>query len=155
MAYNTKLISPKDAPTSWKDLLNPAWRGKIGFDMKSFEWYGYILKLMGEKDGTEFMKNLAAQDLKFYSTRTLAIQLVAAGELAMSLSYRGEVELLKDQGAPVEWAGIEPIIASMHPSGSPATLRIPMQQNSLSILLCPGKVRRGGQACTGCPAGLT
>lgn len=117
MAYNTKLVAPHEAPNSWKDLLNPKWKGKIGWDMKSYEWFGYILKMMGEKNGLEYMKKLSEQNVKFYTTRTLTVQLVAAGELAMTLSYRGEVELMKDQGAPMEWAGIEPIIPSIHPIG--------------------------------------
>ena len=29
--YNNKLVSEKEAPTHWRDLLNPKWRGKIAF----------------------------------------------------------------------------------------------------------------------------
>ncbi len=117
IVYNTKLVTPQEAPHSWKDLLNPKWKGKIGMDSKSYEWFGYMLKIMGQKNGLEFMQKLGEQNLKFYPTRTLVGQLVGAGELTMALVYRGEIEMMKDQGAPVEWVGVEPIIPSIHPIG--------------------------------------
>ena len=29
IAYNPKIVSDKDAPKTWKDLLNPKWKGKL------------------------------------------------------------------------------------------------------------------------------
>ncbi|HWN16818.1 MAG TPA: extracellular solute-binding protein, partial [Candidatus Dormibacteraeota bacterium] len=29
IAYNTKVVSPADAPRTWKDLLDPRWRGRL------------------------------------------------------------------------------------------------------------------------------
>ncbi len=117
IVYNTKQVSPQEAPTAWTDLLNPKWKGKIGLDTKSFEWFAYMLKLMGQKNGLDFMEKLSAQNPKFYSSRTLMTHMVAAGEISMALVYREDVELLKDKGASVEWAGIEPLIPSIHPIG--------------------------------------
>ena len=34
LGYNTKLVSAKEAPSDWQDLLNPKWRGKIGMDQE-------------------------------------------------------------------------------------------------------------------------
>jgi spermidine/putrescine-binding protein len=32
IAFNTKLVPPKDIPQSYEDLLNPKWNGKLGMD---------------------------------------------------------------------------------------------------------------------------
>src|SRR5262245_64533427 len=29
IAYNSKLVSAAEAPTTWKDLLDPRWKGKL------------------------------------------------------------------------------------------------------------------------------
>ena len=29
IAYNTKLVSSAEAPRTWKDLLDPKWKGKL------------------------------------------------------------------------------------------------------------------------------
>ena len=118
MIYNTKLVAPQDVPRSWNDLLQPRWKKKIGLDTKSFEWFGYMMKIMGQKSGLEYMRKLSEQDIQFNNAgRTLMSQLTAAGELTLALVYREDVELLKDKGAPVDWAGFEPIIPSIHPLG--------------------------------------
>lgn len=117
IVYNTKLVSPQDVPTSWHDLLNPKWKGKIGMDTRSFEWFGYILKIMGEKNGLEYMEKLSEQKVRFYPGRPAVNQLLAAGEISLALGYKADIEGKKDKGAAVEWAGIEPIIPSIHPFG--------------------------------------
>src|SRR3989304_9325772 len=40
LAYNTKLVSGKDAPKDYDDLLEPQWKGKIGMDERDYTWYG-------------------------------------------------------------------------------------------------------------------
>jgi len=37
-AYNTNLVSAKDAPKSWDDLFNPKWKGKIGMHLDPRVW---------------------------------------------------------------------------------------------------------------------
>jgi iron(III) transport system substrate-binding protein len=37
--YNTKLVSEKDAPKSWEDLLDPKWKGKLILDAASYNWF--------------------------------------------------------------------------------------------------------------------
>ncbi len=120
LVYNTRLVSSQEAPRSWQDLLHPKWKGKIGIDTKSFEWFGYMQKALGQKAGMEYMEKLAAQNPKFYSMRTLVAQLVTAGEVSIGLVYRGDVQLRKDKGAPLDWVGIEPIIPSVLLIGSSA-----------------------------------
>lgn len=115
-AYNTRLVSPRDVPKNYQDFLDPKWRGKIAMDPKAFEWFAAMLKMMGEEKGLTYMKRLADQDLKFYSSRTLNAQMVAAGEVSLSLAvYNNRVEDMKTVGAPIEWFAIEPVVPEIHP----------------------------------------
>jgi len=116
MAYNTKLVLPKDAPKSYDDLLDPQWKGKLGMDYQEYEWFSVILKLKGEGKGLDFMKKLAKQNINFRNGRTLVATLVVAGESRAAISvYTDRAEMFKKAGAPLEWVPVEPVVAKLHP----------------------------------------
>jgi len=116
LGYNTKLVSPKEAPKSWDDLLAPRWKGKMGMDTKPFYWFGAMLKMQGEKKGLDYMKKLAEQHVQLRTGRTLNAQLVAAGEFSLGITlYNQRVEEMKTAGAPIEWLAIEPVIPDINP----------------------------------------
>ncbi|MGH7771381.1 MAG: ABC transporter substrate-binding protein [Candidatus Binatia bacterium] len=110
LTYNTKLVSPKDVPRRWDELLNPRWKGSIGLEEEDINWYAFLLHLMGEEKGKDFMRKVAAQKPLIRRGHTLLAQLIAAGEFALAPTIRVHLaETLKSQGAPVEWHAIEPI----------------------------------------------
>jgi iron(III) transport system substrate-binding protein len=75
-----------------------------------------MLYLMGEKKGMEFMQALAKQDVAIRSGRSLITQLLTAGEYDLQIvAYWYRPHLMKKQGAPVDWAAIEPAIVALHP----------------------------------------
>lgn len=114
--YNTKLVYPKDAPKTWVDLLSPKWKGKIGMPTDSYEWFVYMLQIMGEKKGLEYMKKLSEQNIQIRPGTTLNSQLLAAGEMSIGLRlYPHRIEEMKQAGAPIEWLGFEPVIPFIHP----------------------------------------
>jgi len=116
MGYNTRLVSPREAPRSYEDLLAPRWKGKMGMDTKAFEWFGHMLKIMGEKKGLEFMRRLSEQNIQFRTGKTLITQLVAAGEMSIGITlYNQRVEEMKAEGAPIEWIAPEPVIPDINP----------------------------------------
>jgi len=111
VAYNTKLVSPTEAPRRYADLLDSKWKGKIGLPMRRYAWFGNQLEIRGEEDGIAFFKKLAAQDLQYHNGLTLCANLLAAGEFAiLALVSNNTIENLKDQGAPVEWFYARPVI---------------------------------------------
>lgn len=110
--YNTKLVSPSEAPKDWPDLLDPKWKGQMIMDREESEWYANMLAVMGQEKGRAFMKRLAAQNIVFRAGHTLMAQLVAAGEHKIGVVlYSPRIELMKASGAALEWARAKPVIA--------------------------------------------
>ncbi|MDP2603424.1 MAG: extracellular solute-binding protein [Deltaproteobacteria bacterium] len=115
--YNTRVVAKSSLPKSYNDLLKPEWKGNIGMDSKAYEWFGTMLKAMGEEKGLAYMRELAKQT-QLRAGRTLIAQLVAAGEFKGALTaYSQTFEVLKPSGAPVDWVYLNPVFANIHPTG--------------------------------------
>jgi iron(III) transport system substrate-binding protein len=56
VAYNTKLVSKEKFPKRYEDLLDPAWKGQIGFPEGQFSWFATMLKILGEERGRKFFR---------------------------------------------------------------------------------------------------
>ena len=76
--YNTGTVPKGSVPRSYADLLKPEWKGNIGMESKAYEWFGTMLKAMGEEKGLAYMRQLAKQT-QLRSGRTLIAQLVEGG----------------------------------------------------------------------------
>jgi len=115
--YNTRMVPKTSVPKSFTDLLKPEWKGHIGMDSRPYEWFGTMLKAMGEEKGLAYMRELAKQT-QLRAGRTLVAQLVAAGEFRGALTgYSQTFEVLKPSGAPVDWIYLNPVFANIHPTG--------------------------------------
>ena len=115
--YNTRGVPKSNVPKSHADLLKPEWKGQIGMDSKPYEWFGTMLKALGDEKGATFMRELAKQ-ATLRAGRTLVAQLVAAGEFKGALTaYSQTFEVLKPTGAPVDWVYLNPVFANIHPTG--------------------------------------
>ncbi|MBI4490524.1 MAG: extracellular solute-binding protein [Deltaproteobacteria bacterium] len=111
MAYNTKLVPKSEGPRSYDDLLDPKWKGRLGLEDGAYVWFVNLLKLKGERQGHEFMKRLAGQNVNLRSGTTLLANLVVAGEIPIAIDlYAYQVERSKKKGAPIDWVAVEPAI---------------------------------------------
>lgn len=111
LAYNPKLVTKNDLPRSYDDLLAPKWKGKLGMEDAAYVWFVNVLKIKGEKQGIEYMRRLAKQDVSLRSGTSLLANLVAAGELPLAIDlYAYDVERTKKAGAPLDWVAFEPTI---------------------------------------------
>lgn len=111
MAYNTRLVSPADAPKSLEDLLNPRWKGKLGLPINGEKWFTSLMKNLGEERARAFSKKLALQEPILRNGVALNTMLLSAGEFPVLVnSYGWMVEEKKAAGSPIEWVRAEPIL---------------------------------------------
>jgi len=117
IAYNTKLVSQKDAPKSWEDLLNPRWKGKMVWG-KSLETGGPLLiahlrKLWGEERAAKYFDKMAGQNITTQAGSIRAIlDLVVAGEYQIMVSAAlHHVAISQKKGAKIGFSSPDPVIA--------------------------------------------
>jgi ABC-type Fe3+ transport system substrate-binding protein len=65
---NTSLVSKKDAPKTFEDLLDPKWKGKLAWSPRSSTsgaagFIGNILTTMGDDKGMAYLRKLAKQEI--------------------------------------------------------------------------------------------
>jgi iron(III) transport system substrate-binding protein len=81
IAYNPKLVTDKDAPASWKDLLNSKWSGK---EVTAHPGYSgiimtHVLALVNQY-GWEYFRDLAKNKLHLVQSANDPAGVVASGE---------------------------------------------------------------------------
>jgi iron(III) transport system substrate-binding protein len=115
--FNTRTVPKSSIPKSHAELLKAEWNGNIGIDSRAYEWFGTMIKAMGDEKGLGYMRELAKQ-VQLRNGRTILAQLVAAGEFKGALTaYSQTFEQMKPAGAPVDWVYLNPVFANIHPVG--------------------------------------
>ncbi|MBI3050589.1 MAG: ABC transporter substrate-binding protein [Acidobacteria bacterium] len=109
IGYNTTLVPPDGVPDSYEDLLHPRWAGRVGLEAGDVDWFGAMVKHMGEEPGLAYFRKLAGLKPQMRSGHSLLGQLLASGELPLVANlYNHNVERLTIQGAPVKWKALMP-----------------------------------------------
>jgi len=109
IAYNTNLVKPDEVPNSYEDLLHPRFVGKVGIEASDVDWFGAIVKAMGEDKGLAFFRKLAAAKPQMRTGHTLMAELVASGEIPLAATiYNHNAERLVVRGAPIKWKALKP-----------------------------------------------
>jgi ABC-type Fe3+ transport system substrate-binding protein len=118
-AYNTNLIGKDSLPRTFRDLLEPEWKGKLGIEAEDFDWFAQVVTDIGRAQGAGeaaglrlFREIVAANGMSVRKGHSLLTNLVAAGEVPLALTAYGFLaEQAKRKGAPVDWFVIPPAIA--------------------------------------------
>ncbi|MSO46228.1 MAG: ABC transporter substrate-binding protein [Acidobacteria bacterium] len=109
IGYNTTLVKPDEVPNTYDDLLHPRFVGRIGLEAGDVDWFGAMMKHMGEAEGPRFFRTLAEHKPQIRSGHTLMGQLVASGEVPLAANiYNHNAERLVVQGAPIAWKALTP-----------------------------------------------
>jgi iron(III) transport system substrate-binding protein len=117
LGFNTTSVPAANAPRTFKDLVDPNWKGKMTITSTSTgaRWVGNLL----ESQGRELLDKLAEQDMSVQDMAPAAlINLVVSGEIPLSPTiFDANVTLAKQKGAPVEWRPLEPVVTTVGSAG--------------------------------------
>src|SRR2546422_6660335 len=109
VAYNTNLVKADEVPDTYEDLLHPRFAGRVGIEASDVDWFGAMVKAMGEEKGLAFFRKLAAAKPEIRTGHTLMAELVASGEIPLAATiYNHNAERLVVNGAPVKWKALTP-----------------------------------------------
>jgi iron(III) transport system substrate-binding protein len=113
-AYNTNLVTAKDAPKSWDDLLQPKWKGKLGLHIDPRMWQVLAQpEGWGKEKVLSFVTKLAQNKPQLIRSNTQNVALLLAGEFPIAVNvFLYRVLQYKSKGAPVEWSRVNPVVIS-------------------------------------------
>ena len=115
-AWNTNNVKPNEIPKSLDDFLSPRWKDKLSIDSEDYAWAEFVKATMGDQQGTDFLKKLAAQNPRVLSSRTNQLNLLTAGEFDASVAlFDYSVIAAKKKGAPVDYAYLRPTMIAGEP----------------------------------------
>jgi iron(III) transport system substrate-binding protein len=119
--YNTRMLARDKAPQSFDDLLQPAWKEKMGMDTTDYDWLASLIDFYGRSKALEYAGKLAKQQLNFRRGPTLLAQLTVAGEFPIVIdAFPEEVLQMRNAKAPADFVFSEPFV----PVKTPTTVSI-------------------------------
>lgn len=130
LIYNTNLVAPEDVPTSYMDLADPKWKGKIvmadpSVHATTIQWLVGLKEhnVFGSEEAWwEFIEGLAANEPMFVASFGPTPGPISSGEVAIGISMPKYIVTLAP--APLDWARVrEPLFGT--PRGIALTARAP------------------------------
>jgi iron(III) transport system substrate-binding protein len=110
VGYNTQLVPAKDAPRSYLELVNPAWKGRLAMPRTATP-FTYISYYLGDEKTETLLRDLMDKvQPKILATFPDLRTRLISGEFALELGS----EVFRDRlrGAPVEHAPIDPLVVT-------------------------------------------
>jgi len=140
-AYNTRVVDKAGLPRTYGDLLAPRWKGRVAIEGKEQEWFYTLVQAMGEAQGLEFFRALAANGLQVRMGNALLTNLVVAGDVPFALTvYSYLPEQQRRAGAPIDWIALAPTIAATDAVGIAARAPHPeLAQKLYDFMLSDGQ----------------
>lgn len=117
LSYNTKMVKKEEAPKSWKDVLNPKWKGKICFpDPRKSAPGAMVVDVLRILYGWDFVEKFAKMDLFIVGGGPAVYQTVVLGEalIGAATNAHSVFQLIK-KGEPIDHVFLK--------DGSPGSLQ--------------------------------
>ena len=135
--YNTDLVKPAEI-RSYDDLLNPKWKGKIGFlDPRTPGAGDSNWSFMWETKGEEFLKKLAGHDLLLGRDQRLLAENLAKGKVAImiGLTYYSYLPFVKASLPIKPLSALKEGTYATGGSGNLAIIRNPPHPNATRVFV--------------------
>lgn len=112
-AYNTNLVSKEELPKTYRDLLNPRWKGRLAVEAEDYDWFAQVVIGLGEAQGLKLFRDIVATNgISVRRGHSVMNNMIVAGEVPLGLSAYGFIaEQAKVKGAPIDWFIIPPLLA--------------------------------------------
>jgi iron(III) transport system substrate-binding protein len=103
IGVNTALVKPSDVPATWSDLLDPKFKGKIGFASIDAGGTSYgMYFFMRQRFGLDYWKKLAAQGARIVPSAAPVVTDLARGETVVGLDPISSLVAGAATGAPIK-----------------------------------------------------
>lgn len=100
---NTDLLDEADYPRTWRDLVDPRYRGELVLANPALSGSAYAqIYMMNGLYGFDFLEQIA-QQATFVSSSTVVPESVARGEYAVGVTGEGNIARYMEEGAPVTY----------------------------------------------------
>lgn len=110
VTVNTNRVSASDAPNSYKDLLDPKWRGRIVMPRSPYPWIT-MSYAMGEEETIALVSNLVSdQEPKMLARYADIRARVLSGEFPVAVGT--DIFSLRNRGAPVTHPDMDLLVLS-------------------------------------------
>jgi iron(III) transport system substrate-binding protein len=142
-AYNKKLLPPQDVPRSWRDLLDPKWKGgKLGVTNATPAHLAVLAMAWGEEETTKYIKALAQQNPVLGRLGETYSRLLL-GELAIAVTLTNSFIFTAEKaGAPIVFADIEPVVSPAYHVGVLKGARHPMAGHLFAAFLTTSEAQK-------------
>lgn len=103
IAYNTTKVKEADAPKSFKDLLDPKWKGKIAMPSPLLSGTAYVMAgVLADKYGWEYFEKLKANGIKVEAGNSAIQNKLLTGEYLAAAILEENILKMADKGEPVK-----------------------------------------------------
>ncbi len=129
--WNTTKVARSEVPTSYEDLAEPRWKGRLSIELLDDNWFQTLFQyLVGQgrsKSEVETFFRKVAANASVAKGHTAMQELISAGQADLGVDcYTYVTEQQKAAGAPVEWKpGVAPVISQPNGVGLTANARHP------------------------------
>lgn len=117
--WNTTLLPAAEVPTSFEDLADPRFAGRLALESSDVFWFAGLVKHMESegmtRDAAVGVFRRIAANASITSGHTTTTELVVAGQYALAANnYIHRALELQGKGAPLGWAPVQvPVVAEI------------------------------------------
>jgi iron(III) transport system substrate-binding protein len=102
LTYNSSVVSEKDAPKNWPDLLDPKWKGKVSIGHPAYSGYvGTWVVLMQKLYGWDYFTRLEKNDPQIGRSVNDTVTMLNSKERVVAAGPEATTLLSRDKGNPL------------------------------------------------------